>query len=800
MLTGGEGGPAIVPGKAEESLLVEMIEQKTMPPPGEEALEPRQVALLKNWISAGAPLKAKIEPPLETSDAERGISAADRQHWAFRPPVRPVIPTVHARERVRTSLDAFILSRLEAQGMTLNPDAPRAVLLRRLCFDLLGLPPTLEQLAAFESDARPDAYERLVESLLASPHFGERWGRHWLDVAGYADSDGFLEADRERREAWRYRDYVIRAQNSDKPYNEFIREQLAGDELTEWRTASAYTPDMLEKLIATGFLRTAADPTYREYNEKPEIYKVIADVMQITGSAFLGITVQCARCHDHKSEPLSQREYYRLMAVFSPAYDPDRWISSPERGVLLLPPAEARPIEERNAAAQARSKALRQEYSDLVLQQRGPYLRQKVTAYPAELREALYAALLPAASQRTEAQLLLVEQHAAHLPLTDAAILESFPEAKARAARVQAALAAETALVQDIPRLRVLTEREGPLPVTPLLRRGDFNTPGKPVEPGVPSIFSPAKYQFRVQPGAKSSGRRTAFADWLTHPEHPTTARLQVNRIWAGHFGRGLVETVDDFGHSGRLPSHPELLDWLATEFTARHWSQKAIHRLIVTSTVYRQSSAYVAAHAARDRENVFLWAFPPRRHQGETLRDSVLAVAGHLNSEAFGPPVPVKLQPDGTVVTAGDAAGRRRSIYLQVRRSQPVTLLELFDTPRMEVNCPRRTEALVATQSLALLNSPFMEAESQALAQRILRSATTTRARLEFAWKLLFSRRPSVQEANAVGQFLKNVGADSSEAVSTEKQASAPPPADLRAWSHIALLLLNSNEFLFID
>ena len=800
ILKGGDGGEAVIPGKPADSLLLEMINQKEMPPKREPQLTPRQIDLIRKWITAGAPLKGKEEAPLEAADGERRISEAERKFWSFQPPVRPVVPSIIATSRVRNPVDAFLLAKLEAKGLSFNPDASKQVLLRRLCFDLLGLPPNSEQLDSFLKDQRPDAYERLVDQLLASPHYGERWGRHWLDVAGYADSDGFLEADRERTQAWRYRDYVIKSFNSDKPYDQFVREQLAGDEMTDWRHAENYTPEMLDKLIATGFLRTAADPTYEEYKEKPEIYKVMADVMQITGSTFLGVTIQCARCHDHKLEPISQREYYQLQAVFQPSYNPDRWLASGERGVWLLPEAQAKKTLERNKSISARVDALKKERTELMDSLRGPYINSKIKDYPADLRPQLYAALLPPVSKRTEEQLDLVAKHAPKLKFDEDLILKEFPEAKRDAEKLATAIQAETALLRDLPKLRVLTDLDDEAPQTHLLRRGDFNTKGKVVDPGIPVILSSDTTKIAGKPARNSTGRRTAFANWLVDPRHPTTARLQVNRLWAHHFGRGIVETLDDFGHTGKLPSHPELLDWLSTEFIGRGWSQKAMHRLIVNSSAYRQASLFDAAKAKADPDNILLWTFVPRRHQGETLRDTILMLSGRLNPEMYGPPVPVNQQADGAVITADDLQGHRRAIYLKVRRSQPVTLMESFDTPKMEINCSRRTEAIVATQSLVLLNSPFMQHESQAVANRIVKSAPDTPARTTFAWKLLFSREPTPSEARNIADFITkfvktSLGDKYAKATVEEKRA-----AETAAWPHVALMLLNTNEFMYVD
>jgi hypothetical protein len=798
IVQGGDGGAAIVPGKPDDSLLIEMIVKKEMPPKDEDPLDVKQLDVLKRWVAAGAPIKGPSESPLEVTDAEGKISDEDRRFWAFQPPVRPAVPVVKEAGRVRNPIDAFLLARLEGQGLSFNPEASKLTLLRRVSFDLIGLPPTPEQVDAFLADDRSDAYDRLVEQLLESPQFGERWGRHWLDVAGYADSDGGLDADRDRPEAWRYRDYVIRALNSDKPYDLFVKEQLAGDELSDWRRGAEITPATVDQLVATGFLRTAVDPTYIGYKEKPEIYKVLADTMQIVGSAFLGVTIQCARCHEHKLEPISQRDYYQLNAIFAPALDPDRWLASPERTIPLATEAQQAKMTAYNTVVFERVKILEAELAELLAQHRDQLATEKVAEVPAEVKDAVKAALLVAAEMRNDDQKKLVAAHAAGVTLDDKTLFARFAGLQPDADKLKGVIAAEKGLLKSAVQLRGVLDLDDKPPETRVLRRGDFNTKGKAVDPDVPAVFANVDFKLQPQPTYKSSGRRRAFAEWLVAPGHSTTSRLQVNRIWAGHFGRGLVETVDDFGHTGKAPTHPELLDWLATEFAARGWSQKALHRLIVTSSAYRQSSAFDSQKAAVDSENHLLWAYRPQRHQGEVLRDSILAVAGKLDSAMFGKPLPVARQPDGSVITGDNA--NRRSIYLQVRRSQPLTLMEVFDTPKMEINCTRRSEAVVATQALTLLNSPFVEASAKAVGERIVKAAGDRPARIDLAWKLLYTRVPTETEKGAVTAFLDQavqlrLGEGAATATNEARQA-----AENAAWPDLALTLLNTNEFLFVD
>jgi hypothetical protein len=800
ILKGGDSGAAIVPGKPEESLLIEMIVKKEMPPKDEDPLDSRQIELLRRWVAAGAPLKGNDEAPLEAAEADNSVSDKDRQFWAFRPPVRPPVPPVNDVHRVRNPIDAFLLHKLEAQGLSFNPDASRVVLLRRIFFDLTGLAPTFDEIEAFLTDERDDAYERLVDRLLDSPQYAERWGRHWLDVVGYAESDGYLDADRERPEAWRYRDYVIRALHADKPYDQFIREQLAGDEMGDWRASKELSDEIVDRLVATGFLRTASDPTYPGYKEKPEIYKVLADTIQIVGSTFLGVTIQCARCHEHKLEPISQRDYYQLQAVFMAAYDPDRWLASGERAIPLATDAQQSSVNAHNKAVAERVAALQAESSRLLAEHRDKLFQEKLPEVPDAVKEPLKAALLVPADKRNDEQKKLVAGHAGGVAIDDNALFARFADLKKEIEKLNAAITAENALTRLVPQLRGLVDLDDKPADTFVLRRGDFSNRGRRVDAGVPAVLSAGEFYLQPTPRYKSSGRRLAFAEWLTNPQHPTTARLHVNRLWAWHFGRGIVETLDDFGHTGKLPSHPELLDWLAIEFVTLGYRQKAMHRLMVTSTAYRQASTFDPARAAIDGENLWHWAFRPFRHEGEVLRDAVLAAAGRLSPQMFGPAVPVMRQGDGSVITADDAGGNRRSIYLQVRRSQPVTLMETFDTPKMEINCTRRTEAIVATQALTLLNSPFMESNARALAARIVRATPARNDRITYAWKLLFTREPTETERQALSTFLDScvaaaLGDRLSSAAPAERQASEDA-----AWPHAALSLFNTNEFLFVD
>ena len=716
MVAGGDSGPSIVPGKPQDSLLIEMLAEKLMPPEGEAALAGGQADVLRRWIAAGAPIAGDKELPLELAEVKDDVSDEDRQFWAFQPPRRPKLPRVAAIDRLRNPIDAFLLDGLEREGLTFNADANKRVLVRRLYFDLHGLPPTPQQVAAFLADNRPDAYERLVDRLLASPRFGERWGRHWLDVAGYADSDGYLAADRVRPEAWRYRDYVIRAINADKPYDRFVLEQLAGDELTDWRRADELSSDMIEKLVATGFLRTASDPTYGNYKEPLECHKVMSDTVEIISSAFLGLTVQCARCHSHKMEPISQRDYYRLNANLLASYDPQRWLVSAARSIPLATESQLAAINQNNQAVDQRVAVLNKQLGELTTK----FRQKQLAVVPQEVRGEVEKALLADPKKRTEKQNKLIAEHASGLNIDEKTLAERFSQFKDEAAKLRAAVAAESALKKDVVQLRGIVDLDDRPAPAHILVRGDYNNPGANVEPGVPAVLSPSDFRFQPKSGYKTTGRRRAFAEWLVDANHPLTSRVQVNRIWSHHFGRGLVPTLANFGRSGSRPSHPKLLDWLATELIARGWRQKALHRLILTSTAYRQSSATSTSKQTADPENVLLSRWQPQRHDGEVVRDGMLFLAGKLNLAMHGRPVDVSRRPDNEVVPADNADGNRRSIYLIVRRSQPLTLLNLFDTPRMEVNCPQRARSTVVTQALTLMNSEFTAKIATALADRI--------------------------------------------------------------------------------
>ena len=823
ILKGGDSGAGFVEGKPEESLLIQKIAADEMPPKDEGRLDEKQKALLRRWIASGAKTVAEKEAPLDEAEQASRVSEEDRAFWAFQSPKKPAVPKFeisNLKSKISNPIDAFLLGRLAEKGLAFNPEASKSVLLRRVTFDLHGLPPTIDELDDFFADDSPDAFERVVDRMLASPRFGERWGRQWLDIAGYADSDGYLAADRLRPEAWRYRDWVIRAINNDLPFDQFVTHQLAGDELTDWRRADELTPEVAEQLAATGFLRTALDPTYPGYIEPNEVHQVLADTMQIVGTTFLGLTVHCARCHAHKFDPISQHDYYSLQAVFGGALDPARWQPSEVRGIPLATEAEEARINAHNQQADARSAALTASLNDLTLRSRRRLLvrlmadgRKLMADIPTQ--DKLIAALLVEPAKRNAEQKQLVEQHGvANVSLAETELATKFDEYREDSTKLKAALAAEQALKKTITRIRGLTDLDDKPAASKILRRGDYNKPGAEVSAGVVEVVAPVGFRLTPQAGYKTSGRRLALAKWLTSPDHPLLARVHVNRLWASHFGRGIVPTIANFGRSGAKPSHPELLDWLATEFakvdeslrdsnsghgvTGLRWSQKRLHRLIVTSAAYRQSADVDPAKTSADPNNVLLGAWSPKRHHGEVVRDSLLSVSARLNPAQFGKWANVAAQGDGSVIDTEDEPGRRRSIYQIVRRSQHLTMLELFDTPLMEVNCPERPVSTVPLQALAMLHGPAADRAAGGLAERLWSAAAADHDRIRFAYRLLFTREPSAKETDNIVRTLSELSreqlANKPTATDPEKEAALKA-----AWRQVALVLLNSNEFVYV-
>jgi hypothetical protein len=718
------------------------------------------------------------------------------QHGAFRQVVRPKVPEV--KGTARTEVDRFILAALEAKQLSLNPEADRATLIRRVCFDLTGLPPTLAEIEQFLADKSPDAYEKMVDRYLASPHYGERWGKFWLDAAGYADSNGYFNADSDRPLAWKYRDYVIASFNADKPYNQFVKEQLSGDELVGYAPGSDVTPRMVESLVATHFLRNAPDGTTESDGNPDEVrtdrFTVLEGNIQNIMNCLLGVTVQCARCHDHKFEPLTQAEYYGLQAILFPVYNPEKWTKPNERIVTIGLKAELAAVQRRNELIDRQVKAAKDGLAAFAEPLREQFLDERLKDLDAPTRTSLIDAAKAAKEKRTPVQQELLKKYP-KAAISDDELGQRFPEFASLRAGVQKTIAErEKDRPKPAEKLAVFVETDPKPAVHHILKRGLHNQPGDEVQPGVPVAFSTQKNTYAIEPpsaGRVSTGRRTAFANWVTSPSNPLFARVMVNRIWQHHFGTGIVATPDNLGLSGAKPSHPELLDYLAAEFMQSKWSVKAMHRLILTSAVYRQSSAPREKLDTIDPDNRLLARFPLRRLDAEAVRDAMLHVSGELDTRAGGAYVPSKRTPEGVEIEEKAAGTHRRSVYLQQRRTQVVTFLQLFDSPAIVSTCGKRTPSTVPLQSLAMLNSEFARARAKAFAARLTREAgDDTAKRLALAYRLACSREPLKEEAAACEKFLAKQRATYAK----------DKDADARSWADLCQIILASNAFLYVE
>jgi hypothetical protein len=970
LVRGGETGAAILPGQVAESLLWQRVEGDEMPP--DDPLPDAEKLILKRWIAAGALGLPKARP----------VGAAD--HWAFDLAAEPAVPALRDAAAARTAVDRFIIAQLEPLGLTLNPEADRATLVRRVSFDLTGLPPTPREVRAFVADTSSDAYERMVERYLASPHYGQRWGKYWLDAAGYADSNGYFNADTDRPLAYRYRDYVVRSLNADKPLDRFVVEQLAGDELAGFVPGHATTPEAISLLEATHFVRNGPDGTGESDGNAEEVrvdrYSALEAATQIVGSSLLGLTVQCAKCHDHKFEPISQRDYYQLQAVFYPAFNVREWLKPNDRVVVANLPGDLERWEANGKKIDAEIVALKAEFAAWAHANRppstvlfhdefdetGPPLADNWTNIapgddapggtppvaldsrqaPAAARRAGVLEILesgadgdrwlstkaafdwtpegdgqwiqvsfdlidnkvaggrgpaeriayfialhdfddsgsvaggnvlvdgnpaggaevhvdyPGADAKGAGQLGAARYEPGHnygvrvtnigggkfrldhlvdwawdeksiklaaddLPdggfgfefccgrsfvvdnvvvergLDDAALDEPGKQAaerfQARQKELTAAVEAKGRERGDKPgRISWVTDRSEKPPEVFLLARGNYATPGEAVQPAPLSALSEPGATLDIKPpsaDSKSTGRRLAWVRWLTEPDSRQAAllaRVQANRIWQHHFGVGLVATSDNLGASGSPPSHPELLDYLASQMIRSGWSMKAMHRLLVTSAAYRQTSRLAPKAFAIDPENRLLWRYSVRRLDAESLRDAMLAVAGQLDTRMNGPYVPTTRNELGEVLGKADGpAANRRSLYLQQRRTQTLSLLNVFDSPSLVFNCVQRPTSTMPLQSLSLLNSDFVVRQAAAFAVRTLHEAgAEPAARVAHAHLLAVGREPTSDETRTSLEFV--------DAMRRHYAGSAD--GETRAWSDFCQMLLASSEFLYVE
>jgi hypothetical protein len=746
---GGESGPVIVPGKAKDSLLYRLIAgldpDRRMPPPG-PGLPPEQAERVRAWLDAGAPWPDEagaIDP---------------RKHWAFLPPCRPPVPAQRPAW-ANNPIDAFVAARHEAMGLVAAPEAARRVLIRRVTLDLTGLPPTAEAVEAFLVDPAPDAYAKVVDRLLASPRYGERWGRHWLDLARFAETEGY-EGNTFRASVWRYRDYVVQSFNRDRPHDEFLRQQLAGDEIEPYAD---------ENLIATGFL-SSARYSHNEEDKAVQRNDVLVDIANATAGVTLGLTLACAQCHDHKFDPVTAWDYYRWQGFFV-------------RGQLVYALLKDKSLWDEHAARASpelrAARQLRDIYQARAEAKLTDEARKKLTPAARQLRDTPEKFLslddrAKAAALRKDVEKALPDDErplyrelTKRLDKLEAAHGDTMPQMWAFYSPASSPHAVDMLppkgdypLPYDPARLRQTRPR--------LLKRGDVHQAKDELDPGCPEVLGPATADFR---GPRP---RLALADWLTGPDNPLTARVWVNYVWQQHFGRGLVATPGDFGTQGAPPTHPELLDWLATELVAGGWSTKHLHRLIVTSRTYRQASQPHAGNARRDPDNRFLWRWSPRRLEAEALRDAALAVSGDLDARFGGPGVP----PDSAARTV------RRTLYLQQWRDDMPRVQALFDGPTANESCPRRHVSTVPLQPLYGMNNPFPLARAEALAARVRERAGDDAARqVEEAFVLALGRPPDERERASTARFRAAYSDDAAKAL-----------------VHLCHALLNTNEFAYLE
>jgi mono/diheme cytochrome c family protein len=774
ILKGGESGPAVVAGKPEESLLVEAVNYQGLEMPPSGKLTPDQVAVIRRWVALGVPWpgrdRAANAPGPANQPRGSQFTDSDRAIWSLQPVRRPVIPALVDRQGdgnsawSRNPIDRFILDALLSRGLTPAPEADKTTLIRRVTFDLAGLPPTADEIDAFVADQTPAAYERLVDRLLASPRYGQRWGRHWLDLVRYAESDGYRQ-DAFRPHAWRYRDYVVRAFNNDKPYDRFLTEQLAGDELD---------PDDLELRVATGYLRLGPYE-YNQRNVRGQWADILNDLTDVTGEVFLGLSIGCARCHDHKFDPILQKDYYRLQAFFAPLM--------PRDDLTLASPRQWADYQARHAVwEKAASDILRQ--IDAIER---PY-RDKATAtavakFPDEIKAIL---------SRSNRDRSLLERQLGALAYRQIAYehdqvstLLKGP-AKARWDELRQALARHDRL-RPVPPDAVFTATDlgpdSPATVLPGDRRQEA------IEPGFLSVLEPGRAHVERSPTApQSTGRRLALARWLSRADNPLSARVMVNRIWQYHFGRGLAGTASDLGRLGEAPTHPELLDWLASEWVAGGWQVKSLHRRIVTSAVYRQaaerSESDLAAGQRIDPENRLLWKRTVRRLDAAEIRDAMLAVSGELEPAMGGPGAPTTRP--------------RRTIDTRVVRNARDTLLDAFDGADGTFSTARRNTTTTATQALLLINGEWPLARARALAARLERlkpSLTEVEDRIVLAYRVAFGRGPGPDEVVEARAFLDQ---QAERVANPAKQSSVAAGHD--AFVDFCHVLLNANEFLYVD
>ena len=842
ILKGGTNGPAIVPGNAAASPLYQRITgqvQPAMPMAPVPSLTAEEIAAVKTWIDAGAPMADESKSAAAGGAAgsnsllvygsyqERKITDADREWWSFKKPVRAAVPRVSDARWSKNPIDGFVKAKLEEKNLSPAPAADRNTLIRRAYLDLVGLLPSPSEVAAFVKDPSPDAYEKLVDRLLDSPHYGERWARMWLDVARYADSTGY-EFDYDYADAWRYRDYVIKSFNQDKPYNQFILEQLAGDELDN---------PTFDSVTATGFVRLGPRVVDRDLENPNYRFDYLDDMVRTAFQGFQALTVNCARCHDHKFDPITRKDYYKSLAIFNGFVEYEHPLVSREEWSKYQQVADE---------VNAKIKTLNQQIAALEAPYKKKLFEATLAKFPADIQEAFR---IPE-EKRTPGQKLLVAQVSTVRAVDD----DAFGGAPAKIKLSDQDEQARKHLEEQIDALKKQLPPRPPVALG--IRDGDFRfTPHPPFQPGTGGAVIYETYGFKgkylpspgdryepppmyfastglgafademtapvIEPGfltvlAKgntpvadppkngypTSGRRRALAEFIASEDNPLTARVMVNRIWYQHFGQGIVSTPNNFGKMGTEPSNPALLDWLATEFMRQGWSIKQIQRLILNSETYKMASAYYQPDsAAKDPTDQFLWRFPVKRLEAEIIRDSVLAASGDLNLEAGGPaffpPVPKSIVSGVPIrgkwtLTKDDASTWRRSIYASVKRNLKYPMFEVFDQPNASLSCERREVTTVPTQALTLFNNETFLLQAQHLAERIEREAGRDQAaQVRLLYRVAYSREAGNKEVDQALEFLKTRGVAGRDGAT---DLALTPLAEL------AHVVLNSNEFLYIN
>ncbi len=741
-------------------------------------------------LRAGADEPPPGQPSNDLAEFDALITSGDREHWAFQPVADPPVPAVGNTAWVRNPIDAFILSKLEARGWKPAAEVDRGTWLRRVYLDVIGMPPTPAEQARFAGDTSPDACERVVDALLAHPGYGERWGRHWLDVVRYAESNGY-ERDAGKPQVWRYRDYVIRSLNVDKPYDRFVLEQLAGDELPD---ANA------ETLIALGYTRLGP------WDDEPADFPQdradqLDDLVQTTSRAFLGLTLGCARCHNHKFDPLTMHDYYRMVAVFDPLVRPQNGRTE------VTSPAGSRAELEVVARRDAEIARLNAQIDRLLFAFREEYVRGAESKLPAEV----LAALRTEVAARTEAQRKLIEDHHGAIETEVQSALPA--ETRGTIASLRAQIDSLRAHVPDLPQAYFMFEPSAKAPVTHILLRGRASSPGPVVQPGVPAVTVAEQPTF-LPAGELTTRRRLSLAQWLVDPANPLTARVIVNRVWQFHFGEGIVSSSSDFGTIGAPPTHPELLDWLARYFVHEaDWSLKKLHRLILTSSTYRMSKRINPEYARIDPENMYFWRFPYQRLEVEAICDSVLAVSGRLNDSMYGESVYLQV-PQAALAGSSDPGSiwrpfeekkaSRRTIYAFTKRSFVVPILEVLDLCDTTRSSEKRRVTSVPTQALTLYNGQFINRQAELLAARLTDEAgSDPRAQIDFAYRLTLCRSPKDDEMSLMLEYLDRETASlQSESARTIGTGFPDASAQARrqALVHLCRALFNLNEFVYPD